>query len=257
MGQNKAKAKLAEGKRIFGYLMPGHAPDIVEAAAEAGLDYVMMDGEHGTVEPGSIEEMVRAAEVVGVAPFARVPVNREEVILRFMDRGLVGVMIPHVSTAEDARAAVAAIKFSPHGMRGMSRGRWTLAYRGEENVFAAANRETLVICMVEDQEAIDNLDGILAVPGVDVIQIGTSDLSQSLGYPGQVRHPRVQEAVERIVRRVRSRPGPFPAVGVGGLGPANADLLKAYDGMGARFINIPLAGLLTLATRRFVQEMGG
>jgi len=256
LGQNKTKEKLAAGQRVIGYRIPFHAPNLVELAGEAGLDFVMMDGEHGSITPESAEDMIRAAEVVGVTPIVRAAANRPEIILRYADRGAMGIIVPHVNTRQEAEAAVAAVKYAPQGRRGFVRGRWTLAYPGEEDVFAAANRETLVICMVEERDGLDNLDGIIQVPGVDVVLFGTGDLSQSLGYLGQTRHPKVREVVEHhVIKTVKSRTGPFPVVGIGGLGASDADLLNDYAEKGAQYFSLPAVGLLSLATRQFLEEV--
>jgi 4-hydroxy-2-oxoheptanedioate aldolase len=256
MGQNKTREKMAAGKPVFGYILPFHAPILAETAGDAGLDFVMLDCEHGSLTSGSVEDMIRGAEVVGVTPLVRVPANREEVILSFMDRGAMGVIVPHVNTREDAEAAVAAVKFGPEGRRGMGGGRSLRPYRGERNVFAAANRETMVICMVEEQEGVDNLDSILDVPGIDVVHVGANDLSQSLGYVGQAQHPKVQAVIDQIIRTVKSRPGPFPAVGIGGQGGGtDVPLLKRYADKGVQFFTMGVTGLLTAATRRVLEGM--
>jgi len=256
MGQNQTKEKIAAGRPVFGYLLQFPAPNLAEAAGDAGLDFVMLDAEHGSLTPGTVEDMIRGAEIVGVTPIVRVPANREEVILSYMDRGAMGVIVPHVNTREDAEAAVAAVKYGPQGRRGMGGGRSLRPYRDEENVFAAANRETMVVCMVEEQEGVDNLDSILDVPGVDVIHIGSVDLSQSLGFVGQTRHPKVLETIDYIIRTVKARPGPFPAVGIGGQGGgSNIPLLKSYADRGVQFFTLPATALLIAATRRVLEEM--
>lgn len=256
MGQNRTKEKIAAGRPVFGYILSFLAPNLAEAAGEAGLDFIMLDCEHGSLTSGSVEDMIRGAEVVGVTPLVRVPANREEVILSFMDRGAMGVIVPHVNTRQDAEAAVAAVKFGPQGRRGMGGGRSLRPYQGEQNVFAAANRETMVICMVEEQEGVDNLESIIDVPGVDVIHIGASDLSQSLGYVGQTHHPKVQETIDHIISTVRARPGPFPAVGIGGQGGGtNIPLLRRYADKGVRFFTLAATGLLVSATRQMLQNM--
>jgi 4-hydroxy-2-oxoheptanedioate aldolase len=256
MRQNKTKEKIAAGRPVFGYILPFPAPVLAETAGDAGLDFVMLDCEHGSLTSGSVEDTIRGAEVVGVTPLVRVPANREEVILSFMDRGAMGVIVPHVNTRQDAEAAVAAVKFGPEGRRGMGGGRSLRPYRGEPNVFAAANRETMVICMVEEQEAVDNLDSILDVPGVDVIHIGANDLSQSLGYVGQAQHPKVQGVIDHIIKTVRSRPGRLTAVGIGGQGGGtDLPLLKQYAEKGVQFFTMGVTGLLTAATRRVLDGM--
>ena len=256
MGQNKTKEKLAAGRPVYGYLLQFPAPNLAEAAGDAGLDFIMLDAEHGSLTTGSVEDMIRGAQLLGVTPLVRVPANREEVILNYMDRGAMGVIVPHINTREDAEAAVAAVKYGPEGSRGMGGGRSLRPYRGEENVYASANRETMVVCMVEEQEGVDNLESILDVPGIDVIHIGSTDLSQSLGFVGQTRHPKVLETIDHIIQTVKARPGPLPAVGIGGQGGGtDIPLLKSFAEKGVQFFTLPGVGLMIAATQRVLKGM--
>src|SRR5919199_4465131 len=118
--ENKTKAKLRDAGLALGCATMFVQPAVVEYIGRAGFDWVLFDGEHGPIAPESVEIGVLAAENVALTPLARVPVNRPEVILRFMDTGLAGVLVPHVDSADDARAAVRAVKYHPLGERGLA-----------------------------------------------------------------------------------------------------------------------------------------
>lgn len=206
MRTNTLKQKLREGKPAFGAMITFHSPPIVEMLGYMGFDWVLIDNEHGSITVDTSEEMIRAAELTGVAPIVRPVANRPDVIAPFLDRGAWGVQVPHVNTREEAEAAVAACKYHPDGIRGIFSGGRPAEYglAGNTAKYAAdANANTLVCLMLEEVEAIDNIDDIVKVKGVDVLFIGSGDLSQSMGYTGQQAHPEVQALMEKGVKRIR------------------------------------------------------
>ncbi len=197
---NRMKEKLLSGRPALGVSVMFPSPQIVEIVGRLGFDWVLLDCEHGSLTPESVELMAMAAEAAGITPIARPTVNSPEAILRMMDRGVLGVQVPHVNTASDARQAVEAVKFHPLGSRGLAAGTRPAGYGfGLEaaDYIQEANRETLVCVQLEEAEALQNLDEILRVEGVDVFFLGPSDLSQSMGYPGRSDAPEVQEAMDR------------------------------------------------------------
>ena len=205
MQTNRMKERLSAGEPAFGLSVMIPSPQIVESAAGMGFDWVLIDCEHGTVGLESMELMVMAAEASGVTPIVRPRTNAAEDILQAMDRGAQGVQIPHVNSAAQARAAVEAVKFHPQGRRSLAAGTRASGYgfRGSMGDFVAeANRQTLVCVQIEDQEALPNLDEILRVDGVDVFFIGPSDLSQSMGYPGNPKAPAVAQAIDAALRKI-------------------------------------------------------
>ena len=207
MRTNTLKQKLRAGKPAFGVMITFPSPPIVEMLGYMGFDWVLIDNEHGSVTVDASEDMIRAAELTGIAPIVRPVVNRPEVIAPFLDRGAWGVQVPHVNTREEAEAAVAACKYFPDGQRGsFSRGRparYGIGGTPTKDYFAKANAETLVCLMLEEVVAIDNIDEIVTVKGIDVLFIGSGDLSQSMGYTGQQAHPEVQALMEKGVKRIR------------------------------------------------------
>lgn len=201
---DKFKQKLLNDDFVIGPFMKTGDPAFVEAAGHAGFDFAILDMEHGPANITDMQNLIRAAEVSGILPIVRVPDISEEAIGKPLDIGAKGVQIPQVTSAEEAEQAVAFAKFFPMGERGVCRfvraAKYTHTERGE--YFDNAN-QNLVILQLEGKEALLNLDDILKVEGVDIIFIGPYDLSQSLGVPGQVTHPRVIEEMTKIVIRAR------------------------------------------------------
>ena len=206
MRENTLKQKLAAGKAVFGVMITFPSPPVVEMLGYLGFDWVLIDNEHGSITVDNSEELVRAAELTGIAPIVRPVSNKPEIIAPFLDRGAWGVQVPHVNTAEEARAAVDAVKYYPLGHRGIfSRSRPAgYGFSGStEEYVGEANRNTLVCLMIEEVEAIQNLEEMVTVEGMDVFFIGSGDLSQSMGYPGQQTHPEVQEMMVKGVTAIR------------------------------------------------------
>jgi 4-hydroxy-2-oxoheptanedioate aldolase len=250
--ENKTKAKLREGGLAVGCAMMFVQPAIVEYLGRAGFDWVLFDGEHGPVSPESVELGVIAAENVGLTPLARVPVNRPEVILRFMDTGLAGVLVPHVDTADDARAAVRSIKYHPLGERGLA-GVRAAGYGAisQTEYVARANAETMLLVMIESVAAVENIEAIAAVEGLDVLNVGTSDLSQSMGRPGSKDDPELIEMVQTVIRVGR---GAGTAVSVGGVPSSEWERWKAA---GARWFGTGVAELVMSGGRRLCSGIRG
>ena len=205
--KNNMKAKIKAGEPVFGISIMFPSPHLVEIIGLLGFDWVLIDCEHGSMTAESVEMLALAAERHGMAPIVRPEVNRPDLITKYLDRGCMGVQIPHVITRADAEAAVRAVKFAPEGMRGLARGTragdYGLLGDGPEMV-KALNDETLVCVQIEDREALGNLDEILEAEGVDVFFVGPSDLSQSLGHPGDRDHPEVKAAIEQAFQQIHA-----------------------------------------------------
>lgn len=246
MRHNRAKVKLAAGKPIT-LVAPGvTSAGLVEILGRMGFDAVFIDCEHGAPGWEDVENMVRAAELVDVTPIVRVQSNDPSTITRTLDRGAGGVQVPHINTREQAEAAARAAKFAPIGHRGYAGGRAALGVQG--SFTSHANEETMVIAMLEEVEALKNLEAILTVEHIDAFFIAPGDLAQSMGYPGQPNHPEVQAAVDEAVRRIRAAKR---AAGVLATSGASA---RRYLDLGALFIYISLASLLQPGVRDFLAE---
>jgi len=202
--QNHTKSKLAGGGTVFGVFVTIPSPRVIELCGIAGFDYVVIDAEHGPIDLGVGENLVRAAEASGITPLFRVPSHDPKLILRYLDIGAQGIMAPQVNSAADAVGIVNAVKYAPEGTRGLGPGRAALYGLGEPMSEYAANenRETLIIAQLENIAAVDELDAIVHTPGIDAFEIGTGDLSASMGMPGQSSHPKVEAVVEQFVSAV-------------------------------------------------------
>jgi len=248
MRTNPMKARLAAGEPVLGCSVMIPSPQVVEMLGLLGFDWVLIDCEHGTVSLESVELMALAAEAAGVVPIARPPSNSPGDIVRLMDRGVMGVQVPHVTDAASARAAVAAVKFAPEGERGLAAGTRPAAYgfagtMAEE--CARANAETLVCVQIEDAEAVANAAEIVAVEDIDVFFIGPSDLSQSLGHPGEHDHPEVRAAIEATLERILAA-GRTPGA------PASTTSLPGLIERGVRYLYTHLPRLLAGPAREFL-----
>lgn len=198
--RNNVRRVLNEGKRAYGAWLLIPSTIIVEIAGFAGLDFAVIDNEQGSFNDETVADMIRAAENVGIALFVRVVANQPGLILKVLNAGADGIIVPHVRSKEDAEAAVRAARHAPEGMRGAMYalrrdGYGTIDHR---EYLAAINREIMVLLTIEDQEALVDLDAIAATPGVDGLVIGRADLAQSLGIPGEFGHADIVAAEEKI-----------------------------------------------------------
>lgn len=253
MKPNAMKAKLAAGEPALGVSLMIPSPQLVEMVAGLGFDWVLIDCEHGTMSLETVEVMAMAAEASGVTPIVRPASKRAEDILQVMDRGAMGVQVPHVTCGAEAQAAVAAVKYHPIGTRSMAAGTRASGYGfsgSPQDYIAAANRETLVCLQLEDKAAIDNADEILATPNVDVFFIGPSDLSQSMGHPGQPDAPPVAEAIETTLAKIVAA-GLTPGM------PAKTDNVQKVIANGARYIYTHVPSLLQASVTAFLKEAKG
>ena len=189
-------------KTVLGMFMKTSDPAFVETAGYAGMDFVILDMEHGPANLTDMQNNVRAAQVSGTAPIVRVNKLCPQAISQALDIGAIGIQVPQIQNAQEARKAVKFAKFHPMGERGICRFVRAAGYSSvsKTDYFKLSNDNSLVILQLEGVESINNLDEILKVEGVDIVFIGPYDLSQSLGVPGEVTHPKVIEAMEKIVK---------------------------------------------------------
>lgn len=200
------KAALNSEKGAFGPFMITADAAFVEAAGYAGYDFVLLDMEHGPGTFENLQNLIRAANVAGVCPVVRVPRGTDIWIDRALDVGAGAVLVPQVDTAEQAREIVAAAKFSPVGMRGTCRFVRSAAYGSVPgNQYFSQAQDTAVIIQAEGKKAVENLDEILDVPGIDVIFVGPYDLSSSLGHVGEIDHPDVTNCIKKIISKASAK----------------------------------------------------
>jgi 2-keto-3-deoxy-L-rhamnonate aldolase RhmA len=202
--ENPVKKLLREGQPALGITLTVGSAEIAAQAASLGFDFLWVEMEHSPITLESLRGMVLATRGLKAVPFARVPVNEIWTAKRVLDAGVLGVMFPFTSTPELARQAVAACKYPPHGRRGSGAGLARFRWPAPESYYDFADRNIMVVIIVEEARALEEIDAIAATPGVDVIFVGTSDLSFSLGCRGQLDHPKVQDALKKIVAAGRA-----------------------------------------------------
>lgn len=204
--KNKLREAMGAGKNVFGTFAGTPDPSIIEVLGFAGFDYIILDMEHGPLDTVITENLMRSCDVSGAVPVVRVTQNNPSLILRALDCGAMGVIIPQVNTYEAAVLAGKSAKYAPDGFRGMALGTRATKYgiMKRDEYLKFANEEPLVIIQCETQESLDNLEEIVKAPNIDMIFIGPTDLSQSMGYPALIDQPEVQEAIHRIVEVSRA-----------------------------------------------------
>jgi 4-hydroxy-2-oxoheptanedioate aldolase len=252
LNTNSVKAKLKNLEVAVGGIVNIPSAKLAEIVALCGFDFVFIDQEHGPIGIDVVEDMVRAVELQNTVPIVRVPSLQSHLILHALDAGAMGVHVPNVNTADDARKAVRFSKYAPAGERGLA-GVRAARYGLREKLAdycRQANEETMVIIHVESLEAVRNLDEMLAVDGVDVYFVGPSDLSASLGHPGvfDAAHQKVvDDAIARIVRAGK----------VSGFIASDADVTRRYIDMGVRYLVNSTMQLMTTAAKSFLKTVKG
>jgi 4-hydroxy-2-oxoheptanedioate aldolase len=179
------------------------APSLIEIAAEVGFDFIMLDTEHAPISLEQAYNLVRVCDAAGISPLVRVSENNPKMILKALESGAEGVVIPQVETREDMMLAMEAALYPPQGSRGSCpstrAGRYAL--RNWQEHVVAANATSLVIPLIETPAALDNLAEIVSVEGLKVVYIGPADLSQGLGIPGSsFEHPRMLDILQTLVK---------------------------------------------------------
>ena len=250
IGAHRLRQKLLDGQPVLGMLVNFHSEWFVDIVARMGFDFVLIDAEHGPLSPSDAESLVRAAEAGGISAIVRVP-NVPHEILRFLDIGAVGIQVPHIGNAAEARAAVDAIRYPPLGHRGLATVTRAAGYGidiSPREYMDKANREVLCFPVIETAEGLANVDEIAATPGVDAIIIGDGDLSTSMGYGGDRTHPAVREAVTHLIARAKAH-GRWVACAA-----YDAEIARQRFAAGAEIVEVPPPAMLTRAGRDFVRH---
>jgi 4-hydroxy-2-oxoheptanedioate aldolase len=248
---NTTKAKLKAGEMVLGCFVRYPDASLIEVLGYLGWDFLVFDGEHGTLEPRDCENLCRAAELRGVTSIVRVTTNLAPVILRYLDTGAQGALIPWINSAEEAERAVRAVKYFPRGARGLAGVRASdFAQAGPlSDYIVKANTETLVVLQVESADAVEQLPRILDVEDVDVVFIGPNDLSNSLGYAGQLDHPKVKPVLDRAVDLILASKRAL------GIMVSNVGAAQHWKQRGARFITITLDNITGPAIRAYLNTV--
>jgi len=252
--RNPVKEKLARGEVVSSMTVRLiRTMEIARIAKTAGFDMLYIDLEHSPLSIDATGQICLACLDAGVMPAVRVPANTPEYIGRVLDAGALGIIAPHVRTADEARAVVQAAKFPPNGERGNIAPLPHLQYRSFPAVetVSAMNDATMVIVQFESAQAVENADAIAAVEGVDIVLVGLNDYLADCGLTGQYDHPRVRECYQRVIDACRKN-GKF--CGVGGLA-SRPDLIAEYVRMGGRYVSsgTDIVFLLGAATEKAKQ----
>ena len=248
------REKLRSGEPVLnmGITFPG--PLVVELLGLTDLDTLLLDAEHGSINESQCEDMIRAAFLTEKPALVRVPNSDPDTILRHLDAGASGVVVPHVNTSKEARQIVEAAKYAPDGHRSFGPARFFSRRSGQstDDYVREANEGTLTICMFEDVAALDELDEIVRTPGLDAYIIGSFDLTFSMGLPGQVEDPVVQKVIDRVIAACGS-------AGIAtGLPASGAEQARAHIDRGVQFVSFNAAGSLIIdAANRLTSDIRG
>lgn len=248
MIENITRERLLEGETVLGCFVRSPDANFAEYVASWGWDFLVFDEEHGSIDRRDVPNLARACERRGVTPIVRVSSGDSALVLRCLDAGAAGLHFPWINDAEQARRAVSAAKYGPLGIRGLAGNRAT-DWSVTSEATARANENTLTVVQVETEEAVENIDDLCSIDGVDVLFVGPTDLSQSLGVPGEYAHPLVIEAMEKVADAVRESGKVF------GLFAGTQEAALRGLEMGARYIATGVEAVVGRAMSSFIQAV--
>ncbi len=219
------KEKLAHGQTVFGTWVSLADPACTEILSQSGFDFLLIDGERAPIGEESLRNMVMAAKGNDAAIIYRVRQNNEALIKIALDLGVDGLFIPMVNSAADAKQAVSATRYPPLGKRGVGPWRASNYFENMWEYIAQANEHVTLIIQIEDVQAVENIDEILAVPGFDVAFIGPADLTASLNLLPDTQHPEVTALIERVAAKCQAAKIPL------GIDAAGPDHIRAMSNL--------------------------
>jgi 4-hydroxy-2-oxoheptanedioate aldolase len=243
---NPAKKKLAEGGLVT-LVMGDYSPDMCEFLGSLGFDAVMGEMEHFTTSWQDIANMSRACDLWGMMCMVRINRNDPQLITRTLDCGANGIMVPHVNTADEARAVAVAAKYGPEGIRGQFGGRRSFAV---SDYHRQANEHVMTSILLEDIVAINNLPEILKVDGIDVFWVVPGDLAQSMGHTGQVNHPEVRAVMDKAIADI-VKAGRHAGTLV------NDDTIEHAKAKGVSMVSVSWTNWLAAGARAFLAKANG
>lgn len=249
--ENPVKKTLQKGKPVVGITLTAASIEVAAQAADLGFDFLWTEMEHSPITLETLRSIVLATRGLQAIPFARVPVNEVWMAKRVLDSGVLGVIFPFTSTPELARRAVAACKYPPRGLRGSGAGLATFRWKEDKNYYDFSDQNVMVIVVIEQAEALENIEAIASTPGIDVLFIGTSDLAFSLGTRGDEQHRSVQEAITRVVDAGKTN-GKFIGAPV-----SSSEQIQKYMEQGILFFQTPTElGYMARGARAFLEPLG-
>lgn len=244
---NKVRQRLAEGHSVRGLFVKSPDPVMAEIIARAGIDFITCDAEHGAASERDVEGFCRAVECGGGTPFVRVASADRATLLRHFDAGCMGAHIPWVDEAAMAEQAVRHIKYQPQGNRGLAGTR--VSHYGQDinlvDYMAQANAQTLVCVQIENASGVRNARSIAKVPGVDVVFVGPTDLSNSIGKPLQFDDPELIGMIDEVIQATLENNKIF------GIFVRNVSEIPHWEAKGARYFISNFEGLVFSALRGY------
>jgi 2-keto-3-deoxy-L-rhamnonate aldolase RhmA len=207
-------------------------PNLAYMLAQCGFDFFLLDNEHGAYGPETVSDMIAATRGAGISVIVRIPEIRRETVMKPLDSGAAGLLVPMVNTADQAREIITYAKYPPMGNRGLALSRAHSSY-GRPPVaeyLERANETTFIAVQAETTQAIENLESIAATPGIDAVFVGPTDLSVSMGIPGQTNHPKEADMIASVIGICRKQKV------IPGIHMSNVDILKDWIDKGMRFI---------------------
>jgi 4-hydroxy-2-oxoheptanedioate aldolase len=254
MLQNTVQTKLSRNELVTSMIVRlVRSVEVASIARTAGFDSIYIDLEHTSISLDTAGQICMSCLPLGVTPLIRVPSTDPHYIARVMDSGALGIVAPHIESARDAEAVVRAVKFPPSGARPYAGAAPQLHFQAlsTTETYRILNDATMVVAMIESVDAVARVDEIAAVPGVDILLIGTNDLCNSLGLPGQLDHQSVRDAYSRTHDACRKHK---KHLGVAGLASRPA-LVEELIKLGARYVSVgsDLAFLLSAAASKVTQ----
>jgi 4-hydroxy-2-oxoheptanedioate aldolase len=229
---NLARERLERGELALGVgIRVLRSVEVAKAMKSAGFDWLFIDLEHGALSIETAAQMCLAGLDVGISPLVRVPNGEYSLATRLLDNGALGIVVPHVETAEEASMIVNRLRYPPQGHRGVFSIMPQFDYRPKADMTVALNKSNLIAVMLESATAIANAEAIAAVPGIDVLMIGTNDLCIAMDVPGELGHPKIVDAYARMIAACRKH---AKWSGMGGV--YDDDLMQRYIDMSARFV---------------------
>jgi 4-hydroxy-2-oxoheptanedioate aldolase len=250
MRKNLLKEKLDKGLPVTSVLMQDPSMQALEILGIVGFDWVLIDCEHSAMSIETVAKLVLVAELRGIVPFVRVGENELETVLRYLAVGVMGIVVPGLSSPEDVKKAVAVVKYPPEGQRGLAPTRvadFGLVQPLPQYV-RMANEETMIFGLLESREGVDRADEILGTKGLDGVLVGVHDLSNAYGVSGQIDHPLVEEAIEKVLQAGKRIGKPI------GAGVYKGTTPKTLIDRGFRMVGAHVNGLITTAGKEFIES---
>lgn len=250
MTENKLKTRIEADKAGLGVISPTVDPIICEYIGLLGMDFYMLDAEHGAITASDVTNMVRACELRNTTPLARIRSVDAKLILQYMDAGIMGVMMPSIDTVDDVKRLVEAIKYPPMGKRGLGPVRAADYMQGpmaQAEYVSFANEQTLVMPQIETMECVKNLPEMCKIEGVDGFIIGPRDLAMSMGYYDGPGHDKVKKVLEEIFATIKASGKWFGTVA------GNAAQAQTLIDKGASLIMNSVQGLIKASGNAFLE----